>query len=120
MDLSILIITLNILVPKNDISSITTSCTCSYQHVSLFNEFDDKFGKLNKDCWTSMFSVECIIKLLKSTLLVDAISKALVFVKLEYMSILYNCNNPWIMSFNVNVLPIPTPLAKKKHISVLG
>ncbi len=41
-----------------------------------------------------MFSVECIIKLLKSTLLVDAISKALVFVKLEYMSILYNCNNP--------------------------
>jgi hypothetical protein len=36
------------------------------------------------------------------------------------MSILYNCNNPWIMSFNVNVLPIPTPLAKKKHISVLG
>ncbi len=30
------------------ISSITTSCNCSYQHVSLFNKFDDKFGRLNK------------------------------------------------------------------------
>ncbi len=50
MDLSLLFIILNILTPTNDISFITTSCNCSYQHVNLFNEFDDKFGKLNKDC----------------------------------------------------------------------
>jgi hypothetical protein len=48
MDLSLLFITLNILAPKNDISSITTSYNCSYRHVNLFNEFDDKFGKLDK------------------------------------------------------------------------
>jgi hypothetical protein len=40
-----------------------------------------------------MFSVKCLIKLLKATLLVDAINKALVFVKSKYMSLLYNCNN---------------------------
>jgi len=56
MDLNLLFMTLNIIPPTNDISSITTSFNCSYQHVSLFNEFDDKFGKLNKDCWTSMFN----------------------------------------------------------------
>jgi hypothetical protein len=52
------------------------------RHVSLFNEFDDKFGKLNKDCWTCMFNDECIVKLsiLKATLFVDAISKALVCI----------------------------------------
>jgi len=50
MDLSLLFITLNIVVPTSDISSITTSYNCSYRHVNLFNEFDDKFGKLNKDC----------------------------------------------------------------------
>ncbi len=96
MDLSLLSITLNILTPTNDISSIITSCNCSYRHVSLFNEFDDKFGKLNKDCWMGMFNVECIVKpsILKATLPVDAISKALVFVKSKYMSLLYNCNNP--------------------------
>ncbi len=32
--------------------------------------------------------------ILKVTLLVDAISKALVFVKSKDMFILYNCNNP--------------------------
>ncbi len=48
MDLSLLFITLNILAPKNDISSITTSYNCSYRHVNLFNEFDNKFGKLDK------------------------------------------------------------------------
>jgi hypothetical protein len=82
MDLSLLFIILNILTPTNDISFITTSCNCSYQHVNLFNEFDDKFGKLNKDCWISMFNVECIIKpsILKPTLLVDAINKALVLL----------------------------------------
>ncbi len=50
MDLSALFITLNILTPTNDISSVTTSCNCSYQHLNLFNESNDKFGKLYKDC----------------------------------------------------------------------
>ncbi len=83
VDLRLLSITLNILAPTNDISYITTSYNCSYQHVSLFNEYDDKFGKLDKDCWTSMFNVECIVKssMLKVVLLVDAINKTLVFVK---------------------------------------
>jgi hypothetical protein len=34
----------------SDFSSITTNCNCSYRHVSLFNESDDKFCKLDKDC----------------------------------------------------------------------
>jgi hypothetical protein len=95
MDLNLLSIRLNILAPTNDISSITTSCNCTYQHVSLFNEFDDKFGRLNKDCWTSVFNVECIVKqsILKTSLPIDAISKALVFVKLKDMYLLYNYNN---------------------------
>jgi hypothetical protein len=50
IDLSLLSITLNILTPTNDISCITTSCNCSYQHVNLFKESNDKFDKLNKDC----------------------------------------------------------------------
>ncbi len=76
MDLNLLFIWLNILAPTSDISSITTSCNCTYQHVSLFNEFDDKFGRLNKDCWTSVFNVECIVKrsILKTSLHIDAIS----------------------------------------------
>ncbi len=96
MDLNLLSIRLNILTPTNDISSMTTSYNCSYRHVSPFNEFDDKFGKLNKDYWMSLFNVECIIKpsILKAILVIDAISKALVFVKSKYMSLLYNCNNP--------------------------
>ncbi len=49
--------TLNILALINDISSITTSYNCLYQHVSLFNEFNDKFGKLDQDCWIGMFNV---------------------------------------------------------------
>jgi hypothetical protein len=58
-----------------------------------------------------MFNVECIVKLLilKIILSIDAISKALVFIKLEYMFLLYNHNNPWFMSFNVKVLPILSP-----------
>jgi hypothetical protein len=42
-----------------------------------------------------MFNAKCIIKLsiLKVVLLVDAISTAVVFVKLEDMSLLYNRNN---------------------------
>jgi len=67
-----------------------------------------------------MFNAECIIKssILKVTLHVDAISKALVFVKSKYMSLLYNHNNPWIMSFNVKVLPVLTLPIKNNHISV--
>ncbi len=62
MDLSLLSITLNILATTNVISFMTTSCNCSYQRVSLFIEFDDKFVKLDNDCWTSVFNVECIVK----------------------------------------------------------
>jgi hypothetical protein len=64
--------------------------------MNLFNEFVDKFGKLDKDYWTSMFNVECIIKpsIMKSTFLVDVINKVLVFVKLKDLSFLYNYNNP--------------------------
>jgi hypothetical protein len=76
MDLNLLSITFNILTPTNDISSIITSCNYSYWHVNLFNEFVDKFGRLNKNCWTCMFNVQCIIKpsIFKATLLVDAIN----------------------------------------------
>jgi hypothetical protein len=75
MDLNLLFITLNIVVLTSDISSITTTYNYSYLHVNLFNEFDDKFGKLNKDCWTCMFNVECNIKssILKVALFVDAL-----------------------------------------------
>jgi hypothetical protein len=57
MDLNLLFTTLNILARTSDISSITTSCNCSYRHVSLFNESNDKFGKPNKDCSTCMLNV---------------------------------------------------------------
>ncbi len=71
MKLNLLFITFNILASTNDISSITTSYNCSYQHVSLFIKSIDKFGKLNKDCWTFMFNIKCIIKpsILKATFL---------------------------------------------------
>ncbi len=94
-DLSLLFIILNILAPKNDISSIATSYNCSYRHVNLFNESNDKFGKLDKYYWIGMFNVDYIIKLsrLEVDLFIDAISKALVFVKSIYMYLLYNCNN---------------------------
>jgi hypothetical protein len=62
IDFRLLSITLNILTTTNVISFMTTSCNCSYRHVSLFSEFDDKFDKLDKDCCTSMFNVECIVK----------------------------------------------------------
>jgi hypothetical protein len=41
-----------------------------------------------------MFNVKCIFKqsILKVTIVIDAISKALVFVKLKDMSLLYNLN----------------------------
>ncbi len=47
---NLLLIAINILAPTNDISSNTTSCNRSYQHVNILNELNDKFGKLNNDC----------------------------------------------------------------------
>ncbi len=69
-----------------------------------------------------MFNVEFIVKpsILKVTLPIDAISKTLVFVKLEDMPLLYNCNNPWIMSLTIKVLLVLAPLVKNKHIGVSG
>ncbi len=88
MDLNLLSITFNILTSTNDISFIRTSYNCSYWHVSLFNEYVSKFGKLDKDCWTSMCNVEYIVKpsILKASLPIEAINKTLAFM--------YNCNNP--------------------------
>jgi hypothetical protein len=111
MNLNLLFITLGILTPTSDTSFTTTSCNCSYWHVSIFNESNDKFGKLNKDCWTSMFYVESIIKpsILKATLLMNAINRAFVFVKFLNILLLYNHNNHFIIDFNVKFLVIPTP-----------
>jgi hypothetical protein len=36
----------------------------------------------------------------------------LIFVKSKDMSLLYNHNNPWIMSFNVKTLLVRHPLSK--------
>jgi hypothetical protein len=49
-----------------------------------------KFGKVNKDCWIGMFNNEYIVKpsILKAISPIDAISKALVFVKSEDF---FNC-----------------------------
>jgi len=43
-----------------------------------------------------MFNVECIVKpsILNATLLMNAMNKALVFVKFEDTFLLYDCNNP--------------------------
>jgi hypothetical protein len=60
-----------------------------------------------------MFNVECIV-----VLPIDAMSKALVFIKSKYMFLLYNYNNPLIMSFNVKFLLILAPRVKNKHINV--
>jgi hypothetical protein len=62
-----------------------------------------------------MFDVECILKLLmlKATLVMYAISRALVFVKSKDMLELYDSNNPWIIRFSVKVLPIPSPPCQK-------
>jgi hypothetical protein len=97
MELSLLFITLNILAPTSDISSVT-SCNYSYQHVSLFNESDDKFDKLNKDCWIDMFNVECIVKpsILKEILPNDVISKALVFVNICFYCIIIIIFELWV------------------------
>jgi hypothetical protein len=111
MNLDLLFITLSILAPTSDISFTITNYNCSYWHVNLFNEYDDKFGKLNKDCCTHMFNVECIIKpsILKATLTMNAINRALVFVKSLNILLLYNHDNHFIINFNVKVLLIPTP-----------
>ncbi len=55
--------------------------------MSLLNESIDKFGKLDKDYCTSIFNAECIVKpsILKTSLLVVAMSKALIFVKSKNM-----------------------------------
>jgi hypothetical protein len=42
----------------------------------------------------------------------------LVFIKSKDMSLLYNHNYPWIMSFNVKNLLVPAPPIKNKHIGV--
>jgi hypothetical protein len=120
MDLNLLSITFNIHAPTNDILFITTSCNYSYQHVNLFNEFVDKFDKLDKDYWTCMFNVECIIKpsILKVVLPIDAINKSLVFVKSKDMFLLYNCNNFLITYFNVKVLLVSTSHVKNKQINI--
>jgi hypothetical protein len=47
----------------NDISSLTISFNGVYQHVSIFNEFNDKFDKLDNDYWIGIFNIECIVKL---------------------------------------------------------
>ncbi len=91
---NLLLIALNILEPTNDISSNTTNCNYSYQHVNLFNELNDKFGKLNNDCWTCIFNIECITpSILNTNLLVNTMNLVLIFVKIKYMYLFYNHNN---------------------------
>jgi hypothetical protein len=69
----------------------------------------------------SMFNVEYIdIKstILKIDLSMDAIGTTLVFIKFKYMSLLYNCNTPWIINFNVKVYHFQQPAIKNKQIGV--
>jgi hypothetical protein len=77
-------ITLNILALTKDISFITISCNCSYQHVSLFKESNYKFDNFVNVCWTCMFNVECIVwpSILNVTLPIDAISNVLFLLSL--------------------------------------
>jgi len=100
MNLILLSIKLNVIASINDISPITTNCNFSYLHVSLINESNDRFGKLDNDYWIGMFNVECLVKssILNATLCIDVVNKALVFVKSKDMSLLYNRNNPLIMN----------------------
>jgi hypothetical protein len=51
---------------------------------------------------------------------VDAMRRALVLVKFEDMYLLYNYNNPWIISFDVKILPILALPIENKQISKLG
>jgi len=90
MNLTLLFITLTILALTCDISYVTTSCNCSYQHVSLFNVFVDKFGKLDNDYWIGVFNSKCIIKpiILNDVLHMNAMKKDLVLVKSRYLFII--------------------------------
>jgi hypothetical protein len=69
----------------NDISSLTISFNCLYQHVNLFNEFNDKFDKLDNDCWICMFNIECIVRpsILNIALPMDAMNRTLVLLNLK-------------------------------------
>ncbi len=115
MNINLLFITLNILAPISDISSIITSWNCLYWHVSQFNECDDTFKKLNKNFWIGMFNIKFIVKpsILKVISHVDTISKALVFVRNRDISLVYDRSNSWIISFSVKVVLVTTPLVKK-------
>jgi hypothetical protein len=48
-----------------------------------------------------MFEVECFVWLstLSVILFVDVMNKVLVFIKFDDRFLLYNHNNPWIISF---------------------
>jgi hypothetical protein len=67
----------------NDISSLTISFNCLYQHVTLFNEFNDKFDKLDNDCWIGMFNIEY-------SFTYGCHEQNFGFVKFEDMSLVYN------------------------------
>jgi hypothetical protein len=111
----------NIIAFTKDISSIITSCNCSYQHVSLLLKIDDKFDRFVNVYWIAMFNVKCIIwpSILNATFSINAISNALIFVQFDDRSLLYSRNKPWIISFKVNNLPIPAPLIKYIFIGIL-
>ncbi len=83
--------------------------------------FVDKFGKSDNDCWISMSNVKCIIKLsiLNVALPMDAMMRAFVFIKYEYMPVLYNCNNFWIKYQHKKFISFNTPI-KNKQIGELG
>jgi len=111
----------NIIAFTKDISSIITSCNCSYQHVSLLLKIDDKFDRFVNVYWIDMFNVKCIIwpSILNATFSINAISNALIFVQFDDRSLLYSRNKPWIISFKVKNLPIPAPLIKYIFIGTL-
>ncbi len=84
-------------------------------------EYNDTFGKLDKDCWMGMFNVEYIdfkSTILKVDIPMDAIGITLVFIKFKYIFLLYNRNNPWIISFNIKVYQFQQPPIKNKQIGV--
>jgi hypothetical protein len=91
MNPNLLSITLCISTLKSDIPCITTNCNCSYQHVNLLNKYNNKFGKLNNDYYTTMLNIECIVRpsLLNAVLFINAMNKALTFVKFKDMSFVY-------------------------------
>jgi hypothetical protein len=51
---------------------------------------------------------------------VDAMRRALVLVKFEDMNLVYNHNNPWIISFDVNFLSALAFPIKNKQIGNLS